>query len=107
MTAEDRGWHSGPWKPSFAFDRQSGTRAFVFFDGAYRTDDPGHFRSYSRSAVLRLLCLRICFPTSAPTFADSDKRSAVFGPHAILQNSAFANRPVHTESSIGPSSAGV
>ena len=40
MTAEDCGWHSGPWKPSFQFD---GDRAFVFFDGAYRTSDPGPF----------------------------------------------------------------
>ena len=43
MTAEDRGWHSGPWKPSFLFAGQAGARAFVFFDGAYRTDDPGPF----------------------------------------------------------------
>jgi hypothetical protein len=43
MTAEDRGWHSGPWKPSLAF-RDSGSRdAFVFFDGLYRTADPGPF----------------------------------------------------------------
>lgn len=43
MTAEDRGWHSGPWKPSFQFDPQTRTRAIVFFDGVYRTDDPGPF----------------------------------------------------------------
>jgi hypothetical protein len=43
QTAEDRGWHSGPWKPSFQFDGPTGTRAFIFFDGAYRTDDPGPF----------------------------------------------------------------
>jgi hypothetical protein len=43
MTAEDRGWHSGPWKPSFQFDAQSPGRAFVFFDGLYRTSDPGPF----------------------------------------------------------------
>jgi hypothetical protein len=43
MTAEDRGWHSGPWKPSFAVDDQGDGAAFVFFDGLYRTDDPGPF----------------------------------------------------------------
>jgi len=43
MTAADRGWHSGPWKPSFAFDEQSSKRALLFFDGFYRTDDPGPF----------------------------------------------------------------
>jgi hypothetical protein len=43
MTAEDRGWHSGPWKPSFQFDEKIRNRAMVFFDGLYRTSDPGPF----------------------------------------------------------------
>jgi hypothetical protein len=43
MTAEDRGWHAGPWKPSFEFDEQYSERAHVFFDGLYRTTDPGPF----------------------------------------------------------------
>ncbi|HEY1495054.1 MAG TPA: hypothetical protein VGF49_10950 [Candidatus Solibacter sp.] len=43
MTAEDRGWHSGPWKPSFQFVGHSGDRALVFFNGLYRTSDPGPF----------------------------------------------------------------
>jgi hypothetical protein len=43
MTAEDRGWHSGPWKPSFDFQEDTGERAVVFFDGCYRTDEPGPF----------------------------------------------------------------
>lgn len=43
MTAEDRGWHSGPWKPSFQFHEQEQARALVFFDGLYRTSDPGPF----------------------------------------------------------------
>ena len=43
MTAEDRGWHSGPWKPSLQFPEQGGDRALVFFDGAYRTSDRGPF----------------------------------------------------------------
>jgi predicted GH43/DUF377 family glycosyl hydrolase len=43
MTAEHRGWHTGPWKPSLQFDGLSSRHAFVFFDGAYRTSDPGPF----------------------------------------------------------------
>lgn len=42
MTAEDRGWHSGPWKPSFQFQGQA-EHVLVFFDGSYRTSDPGPF----------------------------------------------------------------
>lgn len=43
MTAEDRGWHTGPWKPSFQFVGETDGRVLVFFDGAYRTSDPGPF----------------------------------------------------------------
>lgn len=43
MTADDRGWHSGPWKPSFQFDANASERALVFFDGLYRTSDSGPF----------------------------------------------------------------
>ena len=43
MTAEDRGWHSGPWKPSFHFQEGDRERLLVFFDGSYRTSDPGPF----------------------------------------------------------------
>jgi hypothetical protein len=43
MNAEDKGWHTGPWKPSFVHDSSHPSRAFVFFDGAYRTSDPGPF----------------------------------------------------------------
>lgn len=43
MTAEDRGWHAGPWKPSLQFDSDTSNRAFIFFDGSYRTSDPGPF----------------------------------------------------------------
>jgi hypothetical protein len=43
LTAEDRGWRSGPWKPSLAFDGESTDQALVFFDGLYRTSDPGPF----------------------------------------------------------------
>jgi hypothetical protein len=43
MTAEDRGWHRGPFKPSLAFDDRDPRHAFVFFAGSYRTSDPGPF----------------------------------------------------------------
>jgi hypothetical protein len=63
MTAEDRGWHSGPWKPSFQFDEQQPARALVFFNGLYRTNDPGPF-----PFAFTLGCLEIDLPTdsSAP-----------------------------------------
>jgi hypothetical protein len=43
MAGEDRGWHAGPWKPSLQFANDTGRRAFVFFDGMYRTADSGPF----------------------------------------------------------------
>lgn len=57
MTAEDRGWHSGPWKPWFAFDEKDVNHAFVFFDGLYRTDDPGPF-----PFAFTLGCLEVDLP---------------------------------------------
>lgn len=57
MFAEDRGWHSGPWKPSFHFADQSSNRAFVFFDGMYKTDDQGPF-----PFVFTLGCLELDLP---------------------------------------------
>ena len=41
VTAAERGWHAGPWKPSWRYD-ESG-RVLVFFDGGYRKDEPGGF----------------------------------------------------------------
>jgi hypothetical protein len=43
MTGKDCGWHAGPWKPSLQFASDTGRRAFIFFDGSYRTSDPGPF----------------------------------------------------------------
>lgn len=60
MTAEDRGWHSGPWKPSLQFHEQTEDRAFVFFDGSYRTSDPGPF-----PFAFTLGCLEINLPATA------------------------------------------
>ena len=57
MTAEDRRWHSGPWKPSFQFHGQTGEGALVFFDGSYRTSDPGPF-----PFAFTLGCLMIDLP---------------------------------------------
>lgn len=57
MTSKDRGWHSGPWKPSFQFQAQAGERALVFFDGLYRTNDPGPF-----PFAFTLGCLEIDLP---------------------------------------------
>lgn len=34
MDATDRGWHSGPWKPSVQYT-EDGSRMLVFFDGSY------------------------------------------------------------------------
>ncbi len=42
MTAGDRGWYSGPWKPSLRYDENDPNRMFVFFDGSYeKPDQPG------------------------------------------------------------------
>ncbi|HVT95947.1 MAG TPA: hypothetical protein VHE33_00470 [Acidobacteriaceae bacterium] len=43
LTAEDKGWRTGPWKPSVAFEESNPDSLFVFFDGIYRTSDPGPF----------------------------------------------------------------
>jgi hypothetical protein len=42
-TAEDCGWHKGPWKPSLHYDEAQPEAALIFFDGLYRTADPGPF----------------------------------------------------------------
>jgi hypothetical protein len=43
LNAEDKGWHTGPWKPSLQLDATQPERRMVFFDGVYRTSDPGPF----------------------------------------------------------------
>ena len=64
MTAEPRGWHSGPWKPSFQFHGQVEERALVFFDGLYRTSDPGPF-----PFAFTLGCLEIVLPLGSSSAA--------------------------------------
>jgi hypothetical protein len=61
MTAEDRGWHSGPWKPSLAFAEENPGQAFVFFDGLYRTSSPGPF-----PFAFTLGCLEVDLPLASP-----------------------------------------
>lgn len=43
LTAADKGWHSGPWKPSLQFHETDPHRRFVFFDGIYKKSEPGPF----------------------------------------------------------------
>jgi hypothetical protein len=57
MTAANCGWHSGPWKPSIASAGDSGERTLVFFDGLYRTSDPGPF-----PFAFTLGCLEMILP---------------------------------------------
>jgi hypothetical protein len=57
MTAEDRGWHSGPWKPSFQYSDTDPNKMFVFFNGTYLKKEPGPF-----PYALTLGCLEIPRP---------------------------------------------
>jgi hypothetical protein len=41
MSAEDRGWHSGPWKPSLQYNEGDPASLFVFFDGGYPKKESG------------------------------------------------------------------
>ncbi|MBV8865302.1 MAG: hypothetical protein JO210_07880 [Acidobacteriaceae bacterium] len=43
MTSEGANWHSGPWKPCLVFQEGDLGEALLFFDGLYRTNDPGPF----------------------------------------------------------------
>jgi hypothetical protein len=43
MTAEDQGWHAGPWKPCLRYGEANPSRMFVFFDGAYTRKEAGPF----------------------------------------------------------------
>ena len=44
----DRGWHSGPWKPSFQIDERSRTVQSCFLTGYIRPANRARFRSSSR-----------------------------------------------------------
>jgi hypothetical protein len=54
MTAEDRGWHSGPWKPSLRYSDTDPNKMLVFFDGLYAKQGGGPF-----PYVFTLGCLEI------------------------------------------------
>jgi hypothetical protein len=54
LTAEDRGWHSGTWKPSFASRGDGDREAVVFFDGSYIVEGAGPF-----PFVFTLGCLEV------------------------------------------------
>ena len=43
MTAEDCGWHAGPWKPAARHSETDPNRLLVFFDGLRNTGEPGPF----------------------------------------------------------------
>lgn len=43
MTAADRGWHAGPWKPSIAYGGDVPGELLVFFSGAYSRNDGSPF----------------------------------------------------------------
>lgn len=43
MNADNHGWHSGPWKPSFHYSESEPNHILIFFDGIYRKDEPGPF----------------------------------------------------------------
>jgi hypothetical protein len=61
MTAEDRGWHTGPWKPSLAYGDADPTRMFVFFSGAFSRNDGSPF-----PFAFTLGCLEIDRPATSP-----------------------------------------
>ena len=54
MTADDRGWHAGPWKPSVQYSEHEPNRLLVFFDGAYMRNESSPF-----PFVFTLGCLEI------------------------------------------------
>ncbi len=57
MTAQDRGWHSGPWKPCARYCERDPNHLFVFFDGAYSKKDGSPF-----PYIFTLGCLEIPRP---------------------------------------------
>jgi hypothetical protein len=43
LTAADRGWHSGPWRPAARYQETAPGHLLVFFDGLRNTGDLGPF----------------------------------------------------------------
>jgi len=57
MTAEDRGWHSAPWKPTFRYSDSAPNNLIIFFDGLRPTGDASPF-----PFAFTLGCLQISRP---------------------------------------------
>jgi hypothetical protein len=57
MTSEDRGWHSGPWRPSLHVDENDAGRRLVFFDGIYKK--PGEAGPFPFNFTLGCLEFRV------------------------------------------------
>jgi hypothetical protein len=57
MTSEDRGWHSGPWRPSLRVDENDATRRLAFFDGIYKK--PGEAGPFPFNFTLGCLEFRV------------------------------------------------
>jgi hypothetical protein len=62
MTAEDRGWHAGPWKPSARQSDRDLGRRLVFFSGSYSRNDGSPF-----PFVFTLGCVEIDRPSPPST----------------------------------------
>jgi hypothetical protein len=59
MSAADRGWHAGPWKPSARYSETSPDRLLVFFSGSYSRRDGSPF-----PFVFTLGCVELDRPQS-------------------------------------------
>lgn len=59
LTAADRGWSSGPWRPCLRYAEGNSDRMFVFFDGQYTKPGGGPF-----PFAFTLGCLEIDRPPS-------------------------------------------
>jgi hypothetical protein len=57
MSAADRGWHAGPWKPSAGYSETAVDRLLVFFSGSYSKRDGSPF-----PFVFTLGCLELDRP---------------------------------------------
>jgi hypothetical protein len=58
MTAADRGWHSGPWKPSAAPSPADPNRLLVFFSGLYSNQAGSPYSPF----VFTLGCVEVSRP---------------------------------------------
>ena len=54
MSAEDRGWHAGTWKPCLRFSETTPDRLLVFFSGTYSRNDGSPFPFVFTTGCLEL-----------------------------------------------------